>query len=492
MADSAVKDALVAALDDWADCAKDKTRRAWALAFARGAAPHPWGDWLRDPPKWDNPRALLKLTKEAPLDGLSPQLLAAVGGMLGRDGIELLRAAQRRYPQDFWLNLTLADALTNWLYSYWEEAIGFYRAALAVRPNLSQIHQSLAQALLRTGRSQEAIVEYHKAIDLDAKDSTPHVFLSLALAELGEPAQALAECRKALELEPDAGRAHCGVAVTLMWLKRPEDAVKEFQKATELKPNDAWIRGEFGWALEHLRLWKEARAQFRIVNDLEPEGPWGYKGLARALSHDKVVYWTFGDSKYYPIELPAPEAIVAYRKCLELIPKVPTLDSHREEVTEELRECEWKLALDRKLNIVRERESQHSQPIDTLDQLALAELCAWRGRFSPSAAYYYAAAFTSNPKLAKDLKAGNRYRAACAAALACSRRGDRREGKDTVQLRSKALEWLRADLTDWRKHAVSNDPKEREEAVSPLRNWRRNADLSDTRDVGFLATLTSP
>ena len=48
---SAVRLALVAALDDWAVCATDKSRRDWLLDIAREADPDPlgWADRIRDP-----------------------------------------------------------------------------------------------------------------------------------------------------------------------------------------------------------------------------------------------------------------------------------------------------------------------------------------------------------------------------------------------------------------------------------------------------------
>ena len=47
----------------------------------------------------------------ARLGELSPQALAALGALLGEgaEAVPLLRAAQRRYPSDFWLSLLLSN-----------------------------------------------------------------------------------------------------------------------------------------------------------------------------------------------------------------------------------------------------------------------------------------------------------------------------------------------------------------------------------------------
>jgi len=50
--DSPVREALVPALDGWADAAEEEGRRAWLLGVARRADPHPWRDRLRQPALW--------------------------------------------------------------------------------------------------------------------------------------------------------------------------------------------------------------------------------------------------------------------------------------------------------------------------------------------------------------------------------------------------------------------------------------------------------
>ena len=60
---SAVRGALVAALDDWAACIADKDQRDWLLDVARQADPDPegWRDRIQDPHAWDEPAALAEL-----------------------------------------------------------------------------------------------------------------------------------------------------------------------------------------------------------------------------------------------------------------------------------------------------------------------------------------------------------------------------------------------------------------------------------------------
>jgi serine/threonine-protein kinase len=136
--DSAVRDEIVAALDDWASSTEDPARRAWLLAVARGADPDPSRDRLRQPELWQDGPKLTRLVQELQVDKLSPQLLTALGRVLSKTGgeaVPLLSAAQARYPQDFWINYELGWALRQSQRS--DEALGFFRVALALRPESS-------------------------------------------------------------------------------------------------------------------------------------------------------------------------------------------------------------------------------------------------------------------------------------------------------------------------------------------------------------------
>ncbi len=112
----AVREQLVAAVDDWAVQVGngEPARRDWLLAVARAADPDPWRNRFRDAAVWQDRTALERLAREAKVNELSPQILSALGQLLGvrdADATPLLTAAQRRYPSDFWLNFNLGSAL---------------------------------------------------------------------------------------------------------------------------------------------------------------------------------------------------------------------------------------------------------------------------------------------------------------------------------------------------------------------------------------------
>ncbi len=137
---------LAAALDDWAGACRrtrPKADTTWKdlLAIARVVNPDPWRNQVRE--AWDrlDVKALKHLAvseKAAELPAatviLLQQALAYTGAV--QAGVDLLRRAQLRHPADFWINHTLAFALCNMQAPQLDEAIGYYRAALALRPKV--------------------------------------------------------------------------------------------------------------------------------------------------------------------------------------------------------------------------------------------------------------------------------------------------------------------------------------------------------------------
>jgi tetratricopeptide (TPR) repeat protein len=93
--------------------------------------------------------------------------------------VPLLTAAQARFPQDFWLNLELGRTLA--LAYRPDETLGYFRAALALRPQSSVTYCDLGTALLDMGRVDEAIDHYHQAIRLDPNYTSAQMNLATAL-----------------------------------------------------------------------------------------------------------------------------------------------------------------------------------------------------------------------------------------------------------------------------------------------------------------------
>ena len=78
----------------------------------------------------------------------------------------MLRDAQFRHPEDFWLNHNLALTLIETESGDASEALGFFRAALALRPESPGVLLNLANTLSELDRHDEAIAVYERAIHI--------------------------------------------------------------------------------------------------------------------------------------------------------------------------------------------------------------------------------------------------------------------------------------------------------------------------------------
>jgi serine/threonine-protein kinase len=266
---SAVRVALTAALDDWAVCAADKGRRDWLLAVARKADPDPqgWRDRLRDPASWDDPVALAELARTLPLGEQSVPLLLALGERLeaaGGDAPAFLKRVQQEHPADFWANLILGDAL---LKAAPVEAGGYYRAALASRPQAAVGYTALGDALYAQQFQDEATAYYRRAVQIDPQYARGHTNLGNILHAAGQMDEAMACYRRALEVDPDYAWAHFDLANALRDAGRREEALEHYRRFHTLDPTNTHIanilRADLvsrGRGEEVRREWKQALA----------------------------------------------------------------------------------------------------------------------------------------------------------------------------------------------------------------------------------------
>ena len=177
------------------------------------------------------------------------------------------------------------------------------------------------------------------------------------------------------------------------------------------------------------------------------------------------------------------EAIAEYRKALRIQPDYAAAQ-HNLSVALDLAERDALLPA-----ILR----GEAAPADAAQQVRFADFCQEHKRLYATASRFYADAFTAEPGLAKDLSSGDRYNAACAAALAGCGQGEdaaKTEAKERGRWRKQALDWLRADLALWMKRIPEGKPDDRAAAAKILSQWQEDSDLAGVRDADALAKLS--
>jgi serine/threonine-protein kinase len=268
---SAIREQLVAILDDWAGT-PDRGQRAWLLEVLHAADPDPWRDRLRDPRVWEDRAALEQLAREPTPAGQSPELLVVLAERLkeaGADPVRLLRNGQRSHPRDFWLTFRLADALRE--AGRHGEAAENFRIAAALQPGAAVVHNNLAASLLAAERWNPAREAAARAVELDPGYAYARANLAAALSRLGRGAEALSHIDRALELEPDRDGFHFTRGAVLHSLRRPAEAAESYRRALAINPNFAVAYRNLGQALTMMRKPAEALPSFERAVALDPK-----------------------------------------------------------------------------------------------------------------------------------------------------------------------------------------------------------------------------
>ena len=248
---SSVQSALVSALDDWMVCAAAAEQRKWLIDVAQQAEPdrQGWRVRILAPNEWDDRTALSALADEVPVKGQSVSLLLALGERLkdaGGDSAPLLRRVQSEYPANFWANLVLGNAL---LFSAPMEAGGYFRAALASRPEAAVGYCGVGDALRLQGDLDSAILFYSRA----------------------------------LQQEPEYARAFADLGLALMGEGRLDEAIQDFRKAIPLDPDYTWSCIELGNALRAKGLFDQASESYQKAFMLDPSNTRAEDGARCAL-----------------------------------------------------------------------------------------------------------------------------------------------------------------------------------------------------------------
>ncbi len=237
---------LAGALDHWVGGLGPSPRRNKLIAIARAVDSDEWRNRVRDA-LWAGQRGqavLAELVASEKVRALPPATVNSLAfavrsaGLLN-DAVALLRDAQQRHPDDFWINFNLAWSLDQKRPPSRDEAVRFYSVALALRPGSIATLNNLANDLRENGRADEAIPYLRKAIEIDPNYVRAHNSLGSVLRAQGKLAEAIDACRKAIEIDPNFAPAHNNLGLALADQKKPEEAIVCYRKAIELDPKDA-------------------------------------------------------------------------------------------------------------------------------------------------------------------------------------------------------------------------------------------------------------
>jgi tetratricopeptide (TPR) repeat protein len=478
---SMVASELAAVLDHWAltrQRIKGADDPSWKnlLRVARLADPDAWRTRVREALERRDRQALRELAAREEVFGLPTVTLDVLGSAFlvdkeARGHAEVfLREAQRRHPNDFWLNYNLFHFFCDMQPPPAEEAYLFAALTVALRPDSPGAHYNLGNALRAKSRLDAAIAEYQEAIRLKQDICEAHNNLGTALHAKGRLDEAIAEYQEAIRIKKDHATAHCNLGSALAAKGQLDAAIAAYREALRIKKDYAAAHYNLGNALTDKGRLDEAIDEYREALRIRKDDAKAYCFLGNVLERKGQFA----------------EALVYHRRGHELGSKKP---GWRYPSAQWVRNDERLLELDGKLPAIL---SGQKQPADTAERLTLAWMCQRHKHRHAAAVRFYREAFDAEPKAAGNLNAKHRYNAACSAALAGCGQGkdaDQLDEKERARLRQQALDWLRADLKANRQVMDKVADKAGPAIAQRMQHWLQDEDFAGVRGEKALAPL---
>jgi serine/threonine protein kinase/tetratricopeptide (TPR) repeat protein len=469
---SAIKAQLVAALYDRAWGNRQVGRPDWErlMAVARRAEPDPWRDRLTEASQRQDREALVAMAKDPRVEELPPATALLLARALQQVkeralALDVCLRVQPRHPGDLWMNAMIATLLPR---SRKDEAVGYWRAFLAARPNSPDALAYFASSLVSLGRPAEAEAAVGRALRLKPDCFDAHFVLGMLRWGQHRLPEAEACLREATRLRPDACYAQYQFAHVLWQGGKLADAKEPFRTALRIRPDYAFAHYQFGDLLSRLGEWAEAAAAYREAIHLQPKYPEAHCDLGNALAQ----LGQFGPSR--------DEYRLGHLQG-------SSRPDWKHPSARWLRAAERQLDLERRLPAVLKGEAR---PRDGREALGFARV-SLRKRLNLAAARLFAEGFAAQPKLAEDLRTDYRYDAACAAALAGVGQGDAGDLgiEERAGLRRQALAWLGADLAAHARRLGAGMDKARVDVGSKMRHWQQDRDFAGVRGDDALNLL---
>ncbi|HKD13522.1 MAG TPA: FG-GAP-like repeat-containing protein, partial [Candidatus Angelobacter sp.] len=175
------------------------------------------------------------------------------------------------------------------------KAVDEFREALEIAPSSTRDRVNYGLALLRAGRTKEAITELMKAQKEDP--SIPHTWFNLAIAFKKEfdHQRSIEQFQGMLKLIPDEPVSHYNLGIEYKLVEKPDLALKEFGAAARLNPN---------FAAPHFQLYNAYREQGRkedAARELESFNEIKKRKANSAIPEDPE--WSYYSEIYDTVEL---------------------------------------------------------------------------------------------------------------------------------------------------------------------------------------------
>ncbi len=151
------------------------------------------------------------------------------------------------------------------------EAAAAYQKILAIRPDITEVHNNLANVLASQGKFDEAAAHFQQALALKPDYANAHNNLGNVLRSQHKLDEAAAHYAQALTLKPDYADAQYNLGNTLKQQGKLDEAVACFQQLLALRPGFAQAHNSLGDAFKQLGKIDQARLHLERALALRPD-----------------------------------------------------------------------------------------------------------------------------------------------------------------------------------------------------------------------------
>jgi serine/threonine-protein kinase len=240
---SSIREKLLVFLHDWLHRVPDESRARLREVLDR-ADDDAWRHAFRKALLQKDTKKLSELAHASEASAQPPGVVTwlAAAMLLNTykyEAQEFMREAQQRHPNDFWINYQLG---CFWWEEFPQEAVGYFRAAAALRPTSDGAYMMLGRASRRAGDTEGALAAFRRSVTLNSSYVVAKE-LAWLLAPKGGLEEARAAWEKSVERDPPEHEAWYGYAELCLFLGN-EEAYRRARK-TMLKhfgnTSNSWI-----------------------------------------------------------------------------------------------------------------------------------------------------------------------------------------------------------------------------------------------------------
>jgi arylsulfatase A-like enzyme/Tfp pilus assembly protein PilF len=185
-----------------------------------------------------------------------------------------------------------------------EDAIGYYKRALALKADDEEAVINMAHAYRKLGRDADALVGFQRFLELDPKNAQVHYEIAQILLDRGQSAPAAKELQAALTVEPTMAAARNALGVVALNEGNLESAETQIRQALTMKPDVRLAHFNLALVAEKRNDFATAETEYRRELDL----------------HSNSFKAAFNLGKLYEAQRRPAQQEAAYRKAIAANP----------------------------------------------------------------------------------------------------------------------------------------------------------------------------